>query len=29
MPPPERVIPDKRRKADEREADRESREDLP
>jgi len=29
MPPPERVLPDKRRKAEEREAERERREELP
>jgi hypothetical protein len=29
MPPPEQVIPDKRRKLSEREADRESREEAP
>jgi hypothetical protein len=29
MPPPERVLPDKRRKAEEREAEREQREELP
>ena len=29
MPPPEQVIPDKRRKVAEREADRESREEAP
>jgi hypothetical protein len=29
MPPPERVIPDKRRKVEEREAEREAQEDVP
>jgi hypothetical protein len=29
MPPPERVMPDKRRKVEEEEAEREAREDLP